>query len=167
MMVFDLKLGNNPTPAPYRDPILKFMKAEKVILSFVAILIGLFVAGIAFYFYQSTKIIPEIDKKVISTKFAPTTQPSSDTSFITLNEPEDEQIVGKRSVTIKGKTTNDATIIVSSEDTDQVAKPASDGSFALTHTIGTDTTVLEITAVFQDGSEKTIKRTVTFSTEDF
>lgn len=144
------------------------MKAEKVILSFIAILIGLVVAGGAFYAYQATKVVPETNKKIVTSNILPTPTPESiDTSYIAIDQPKDEQVIDKRTVTITGKTRSDAVIIVSSENTDQVAKPASDGSFSLTHTVGTGTTIIEITAVLPDGTEKSVTKTVTFSTESF
>ena len=143
------------------------MKAEKIILSFIAILIGLLVAGGAFYLYQSTKVVPETNKKIISTALLSSTPTPSDTSFITLDNPKDESVTTKRTVLISGKTKSDATIIVSSEESDQVAKPASDGGFSLTHSVGDGTNIISITAVFADGSEKTIHRTITVSSEGF
>ena len=143
------------------------MKAEKIILSFIAIFIGLLASGGAFYLYQSTKVIPKENKKIISVLNSLTPTPQDDNSFLSISEPKDEIVVSKRSVKIVGKTAKDATVIVSSEDRDQVAVPAADGSFTLTHTIGGSTTVINITAVFPDGTEKTIQKIITFSTENF
>jgi len=42
------------------------MKIEKLLLSFFAILVGLVVAGIGFYFYQSTKVIPQAEVKQLT-----------------------------------------------------------------------------------------------------
>ncbi len=144
------------------------MKAEKIILSFIAILIGLLVAGVAFYLYQTTKVVPEDGKKVISANIQATPTPApTDPIYLTVDEPKEEAVISKRSVTISGKTKADATVIVSSEEQDQVATPSADGSFTLTHTIGDGTNIIEVTAIFADGTEKTIQKTITYTSEEF
>lgn len=144
------------------------MKAEKVILSFIAIIVGLVAAGVAFYFYQMTKTVPAQKDKPIAT--APNITPSptpEDAHVFSVDSPKDESVSAKKIITVNGKTETGATIIVSSEDGDQVVTPAANGEFSLTQTIPDGTTVLQITAVFPNGEEKTITRTVTFSTENF
>lgn len=142
------------------------MKAERIVLSFIFILLGLLVAGGGFYLYQLTKTIP--DSKLQTVKVN-TPSPTPDTSgdILILDSPNDESVVDNRVVTISGKTTPDATIIVSTDTTDQVVKPTTTGTFSLTQTIGTGTNLIEIRAIFSDGLEKKITRTVTYSTESF
>jgi len=143
------------------------MKAEKVILSFVAIIVGLVAAGIAFYFYQMTKVVPEQKDKTVNQKID-MPSPTPDTgNFLTIAAPTDEAVFSKKVITINGKTESNATIIVSTEDSDQVVTPAANGDFSLTQTIPSGTSLLHITAIFQNGEEKTITKTVTFSSENF
>ena len=144
------------------------MKAERVILSFVAVVIGLIAAGAAFYFYQLTKVVPSNQAKPlgVSTKISPIPTPDN-SNLLTVDSPKDEEVFDKKVIKITGKTRSDAAIIVTAENTDQVVKPASNGSFSITQTILDDTTIIHITAVFPNGEEKTITRTVTFSTENF
>jgi len=144
------------------------MKTERVILSFVAVVIGLIAAGAAFYFYQLTKQVSPDESKPLGTISKKILSPTPESSnLLTLDSPNDEEVFDKKVITIKGKTRSDATIIVTSENTDQIVKPASNGTFTLSQTILNGTTILYITAVFPNGDEKTITRTVTFSTEEF
>jgi cytoskeletal protein RodZ len=144
------------------------MKAEKVILSFVAVFVGLVAAGIAFYFYQSTKVIPTDQTKPSATQVAmqPTKAPNNSDVF-TIDSPGDEQVYSQKSITIKGTAVKGATITVSTDDEDQVVQPADNGDFTLTQTIPNGTSLIEFTTIFPDGTVKKIDRTVTFSTENF
>lgn len=144
------------------------MKAEKVIVSFVAVLIGLLAAGGAFYLYQATKALPSSQTKPLSIAQNPTPQPLSDKAHLfNLDNPKDEAVFNKKLITVSGKTVSGATITVSTEDNDQVVKPANNGDFTFTQTIPDGTSIMNFTAIFPDGTEKNIKRTVTFSTENF
>lgn len=144
------------------------MKAERVILSFVAVVIGLIAAGIAFYFYQMTRVVPADEAKPLGTSSKLTPSPTPDTAnLLTVDSPKDEEVFNKKVIAVTGKTRPDATIIVTSEDGDQVVKPASNGSYSVTQSILNGTTILYVTAVFPNGEEVTITRTVTFSTENF
>jgi hypothetical protein len=59
------------------------------------------------------------------------------------------------------------TIIVSTEINDQVVNPAANGNFTLDTTIDNGTNLIQITAIFPNGEEKKMTRTVTYSTESF
>ena len=143
------------------------MKAERVILSFVAVIIGLIAAGVAFYLYQVTKVVPDRDKTIsLMPKISVSPTPDS-ANLLSIDTPTDEQVFDKKTITITGKTRKDATIIVTTEDSDQVVTPAANGNFTITQTIPGGTTLVHITAVFPNGEEQTITRTVTFSTENF
>lgn len=144
------------------------MKAEKIILSFVAVIVGLIAAGIAFYLYQMTKTIPDSKNQTISVKpqITPSPTPNNE-NFLTIENPKDEEVASKQTITISGKTTPKANIIVSSETSDQVVTPSETGAFTLTQPIEEGTNVIQITAVFPNGEEKKVIRTVTYSTENF
>lgn len=144
------------------------MKAEKVILSFVAVLVGLIAAGVAFYLYQATRTIPSPKTKAISVVPSPTVAPLSDKEhLLKIDNPKDEAVFNKKLITISGKTVNGAVLTVSTEDNDQVVKPADNGDFTLTMAIPDGTSIMQISAIFPDGTEKKETRTVTFSTESF
>lgn len=144
------------------------MKAEKLILSIVAVLVGLLAAGGAFYLYQMTKQVPPPKAQPVTIKTTPTAKPTPpDTNLLTVDSPKDEEVFDKKIITVSGKTTSDATIIVTTEDGDQVVKPTSTGDFTLTQTIGDGTNMIQVTAVYQNGEEKRVTRTVTYSQEKF
>ena len=147
------------------------MKAEKIILSFVAVFVGLVAAGIAFYLYQSTKVVPNDQTQPVATQItkAPATAlgTTATADNLTIDEPSDQQVFDKKLITIKGTAVKGATIIVSTDDSDQVVQPADNGDFTLTQTIPDGTSLMEFTAIFPDGTEKKIDRTVTFSTQNF
>jgi hypothetical protein len=148
--------------------LLSNMKAEKVILSFVAVFVGLIAAGVAFYLYQSTKVIPFIQPKPPATNVNKTVKPTpAATDTFTVDSPTDQQVFDKKLITIKGTAVKGATITVSTDDSDQVVQPADNGDYTLTQTIPDGTSLIEFTVIFPDGTQKTIDRTVTFSTENF
>lgn len=144
------------------------MKAEKVILSFVAVIVGLVAAGIAFYLYQMTKTIPPEKNQTIAvkTKVSPTPTPRNE-NFLTVENPKDESVSANKTINISGKTIPNSTIIVSTENNDQVVTPSGNGDFTLSTTVGEGTNLIQITSVFPNGEEKKVLRTVTYSTESF
>lgn len=145
------------------------MKAEKIILSFVAVLVGLVAAGFAFYLYQTTRTLPpeESVPVTINPQTSPAVPTQSDSNVLTIDSPKDEEVFDKKVISIKGKSVKGATITISTLETDQVVKPADNGEFTLTQSIPDGTTELRITAIFPDGQEKKVTKTVTYSTESF
>lgn len=145
------------------------MKAERIVLSFIAVVIGLAAAGVAFYFYQMTRAIPpqKAQPLGIATKAAPPTPTPDMSNYLMIENPKDEAVFDKKLISINGKTAKDATIIVSTEDGDEVVKPAANGDFTLTQTIPDGTSLIQFTAIFANGEEKKLTRTVTYSTENF
>lgn len=138
---------------------------EKIILSLIALLTGLLVAGVGFYFYQSTKtIIPQSPKTISVTPPSPTTQ---SINILSLSSPTDEAVVDKKSVTISGHTEKDAIVVISTSISDEVVKPAGNGNFSTTVPIEDGENFIEITAILPNGQEQKEVRTVTFSTENF
>ena len=145
------------------------MKAERVILSFIAILVGLFAAGVAFYLYQSTRALPAENTKPIAIA-QPTiavTQTPDNSGFLTIETPKDEEVFNKKQITVSGKTVAGATVIVSTEDADQVAEPNTTGGFTVTIAIPDGTSILRVTTILPTGEEVVENRVVTFTTENF
>lgn len=143
------------------------MKAERVILSFIALLIGLGVAGGVFYLYQSTKVVQTPGKKPLPTIILPSPTPQESTNLLTIDKPKDEEVVKDDTITVSGKTEKDAVIVVSTGSNEQVAEPTDSGSFTLTLSLDEGENLISILAKFPDGSEKTEQRTVTVSSESF
>ncbi|MBI5044525.1 MAG: hypothetical protein HZC02_01235 [Candidatus Levybacteria bacterium] len=142
------------------------MKAERIILSLIAIFVGLLVAGGAFYIYQMTKQIPDDQADTITIKSHPTPTPRS-ANFLSIESPKNESIVENKTITITGKTVPKSTIIVSTVSSDQVVKPSAAGNFSLTQVIDTGVNLVTVTAIFPDGNQQTQQRIVSYVTEDF
>lgn len=141
------------------------MKQERVILSFVAVLIGLLAAGLAFYFYQSTKTVSTPNQITLN---APTPTPTpKPTVYISLSNPEDESIVSSKTLTVSGKTNPDATVIIYTDSTQQVIQPSTQGDFSTTITIGDGENLIKMTSILPSGETIMVQRTVTYSTENF
>lgn len=140
------------------------MKTEKVVLAFLAILVGIVFSGVAFYFYQSTKTIPANVVKTVIQK--PTPTPNS-TFFLSVAEPLNESVVDKKVVKVSGKTTPDATIVIITESDEEVVKPSKVGDFSTKINIGDEENIIRISAFSEKGESKSVDRLITFSTEDF
>lgn len=141
------------------------MKQERVILSFVAVLIGLLAAGLAFYFYQSTKTISTPNQVTVN---APTPTPTpKPTVYLTLSSPSDESVVTNKTLTINGKTNPNATIIIYAGSDQTVIQPTSQGDFSVTLTLDNGENLLKLTSILPSGETITVLRTVTYSTESF
>jgi hypothetical protein len=141
------------------------MKQERVILSFVAVLIGLLAAGVAFYFYQSTKTIPSSNQVTVN---APTPTPTpKPTVYLTLNTPNDETVVGSKTLTISGKTNPNATIIIYDGSDQTVIQPSTQGDFSVTLTISSGENLIKLVSILPSGETTTVQRTITYSTESF
>ena len=145
------------------------MKTEKIVISFIALIIGIIFAGLAFYFYQSSKVIPVSDtKRVILTSPSPKSEDKSENAvLLIIDSPKDEEVIDKKTVTISGKTAADAIIIISTQTNDQVVTPAANGNFSTTATLTDGVNIIEVTAVNSQGLETKISRMVTFSNESF
>ena len=142
------------------------MGKEKAVLSLIAVFLGLLSAGVAFYFYENSKAIPPKDeiKTVAAISPSPTPKPYI---ILTINKPVDEEVVQKKIITISGKTTSDAIIILLTENAEQIITPTSNGDFSTTITIENGQNIIEITAIAPNREMVKAIRTVTFSTEEF
>lgn len=141
------------------------MIKEKVILSLVAIIVSLTVAILGFYFYQSTKSIPDTQiKKIAISSPTPTPLPSV---YLIVDEPIDESVVGSRIITVSGKTNPNAVVTILTGNDEDVITPSSVGDFSTTITLTSDENVIRITAAIPSGEQTFIDRTVTYSTESF
>ncbi len=140
------------------------MKQERVILSFIMVLIGLLVAGIAFYFYQSTKVVS--DRSSASQIITPTPTPKP-TIFLSLSQPINESVVTSKTLSISGKTEPEATVIVITDSGEQILQPSSQGDFSTTITLADDQNLITVWALAPNGETANLKRTVTYSTDNF
>lgn len=145
------------------------MRAERVILSFVAVLVGLMAAGGAYYAYEHYVKTASQQSQIITVK--PTTIPSptpgNSGDYLTVDQPSDESVFSTRSITISGKATKNSTVIASTLSTDQAGTVSNDGSYSLTITLDDATNPLYITAIFPDGTEQKVVKVVTYTTQSF
>lgn len=141
------------------------MKKEKIILSFIATLFGLFVAGIAFYLFQATKTIAPANTKVIS--FVSPTPTPAPTIFLSVDRPKDEEVVTNKILVISGKTTSNAVVIVVTDASEDVITPSNSGDFSTTVNLDEGQNVLEVIGIAPNGESATVKKTVTYSQEEF
>ncbi len=141
------------------------MKKEKLILSFVAVLFGLFAAGTAFYLFQSTKIVTPTNSKTII--IASPTPPPPPAIFLTVDRPKDEEVVKSKILVISGKTSSNAVVSVITDSSEDVITPTANGDFSTTVTIGDNQNIIQIISIAPNGESVTIKKTVTYSQEEF
>jgi|SRR5581483_5454191 len=146
------------------------MKTEKVVISFVAALLGLIVAFVVFYFYQSSKIIPNPKSNLTSASNAnrinPTPTPDK-TFYLTVESPSDESVVSNKTIEITGRANPNSTIVSITPTDQQVVSPTQTGTFSISTTIGDGANIVEVTAISPSGEEKSVSETITYSTEDF
>ena len=141
------------------------MKQERVILSFIAVLIGLLVAGVAFYFYQSTKVVSDT-KLAVNSAAQPTPTPKP-TIYLTITDPTPEKVVDNKTLQIHGTTNAGATIIIITGSDQIVLHPSSEGKFSTTLILDSGENLINVMSVLPDGEQTSLVRTVTYSTENF
>lgn len=141
------------------------MRIEKIILSIAGVFAGLFVAGIAFYIYQTTRTISPTTIKTITLE-KPT--PANAAAVpLALDSPTDESVVTSQTITVSGKTNPNVTIVVTTDTGDMVVTPSSAGAFSLNLTLDTGENRILITAIDPSGQETQKQLTVSVETEDF
>src|SRR5437879_5978788 len=104
------------------------MKAEKFLILAFATIIGITIAGFAFYFYQSQKTIPKSQIHTIAIQ-SPTPTPKSGL-FLTVDLPKDEDVTDSKTITVKGKTIPQGTLVITTDVDQQVVVPAGNGDFS-------------------------------------
>lgn len=137
---------------------------ERIVIIFIAVTIGLILTTFGFFLYESTK--PATTSTPTPTKTQKTVL-SKDEILLVVDEPVDELVIEKRTITVKGKTDPENTLVISTNQEDAVATPTSSGSFSTTISIDTGINKLIITAITPKGAKKEIIKTISFSSEDF
>lgn len=141
------------------------MKQEKVILSFVAIIIGITFTGAAFYLYQNTKKVAPSNNIAVNSSPTPVLEKSS--FYLIVNSPKNESISSKKSLTVSGKTAKNATVVILTSADQQVIEPSSQGDFSTTIQLKDGLNYIKIQSIAQNGEIQTVERVVGFTTEDF
>ena len=150
-----------------------FEMKERFAIITIAAGIGLFTTSIAFLlFKQSTSQKPPITDS--NTTGSQTTTVQDDTKnkppegfFITVDEPQDESVVEKRTIVIKGKTNPGNTVIVSSNQEEAAGVPSKEGDFSLSLAIEAGMNTIITRAISPSGEEVVDQRTVSFTTDEF
>lgn len=141
------------------------MKKEKILLLFIASVVGLMVAGMIFYIYESSKDISSSKlKKVAVIAPTPTPKPSI---YLNVSSPKNEEVLDKRILTVSGKTLPNANIFTLSPIDESAGQATSEGDFSLTLNLDDDQNIIRITAIAPNGETISEARIVTFSTENF
>lgn len=141
------------------------MKQERVVLSFIMVLIGLVVAGAAFFFYQATKPNTPTEANT-NVNVSPT--PVIDSGFfLKVFSPKDESLADRKTIAVSGKTTPDATVVILTTSTHEVVKPSSQGDFTTNVTIDDGANYIKIQAIAPNGEIETVELVVSYTTEDF
>lgn len=141
------------------------MRKEKIILSFIATLIGIVFALGVFFFYQSTRTLRDSQIKKITLE-NPTPNPTQGL-FINITSPKDEEVVSTQTIKLSGKTMPNAKIVILSDSSEEAAVADKDGNFTTTVTLSKNQNILQITAVSEKGEIIKVQRTVTYTSESF
>lgn len=145
---------------------------ERLIIVFVAVIIGLVLTTVGYLVYQSfqeqtppTDITPQ----QATTETAPVTSPTPNINefHVIITEPKPEAITDKRTVLVKGSTNPGNTVIISTNQDDVVAEPKEDGTFSTTVTINAGTNILIARAMDAQGNTTEDTRVITFVAEEF
>jgi hypothetical protein len=141
------------------------MKQERVILSFIMVVIGLLVAGVAFYIYQGTKTI-NTPKTTVSIA-SPSPTPITNSIYLNISSPTDESVTDNKTITVSGQTAPNATIVIMTESNQEVIQSSGQGDFSTTIVANSGENLIRITAFGSDGQSISTQRTITYSTENF
>lgn len=139
------------------------MRAEKVLLSIAGIFIGVVVAGVGFYIWQTTKSISPSSIKTITISKTPTVSPV----MLVVDSPIDEDVISSRVLQISGKADPKSTIVITTDGSDLVVYPTATGAFSASLTLDSGENRIFITAVMPDGKENQKVFMVNSTTEKF
>lgn len=145
---------------------------ERLIIVFVAVIIGLVLTTVGYLVYQSfQEQTPRTDTapQQATTDSAPVTSPTPNANefHVIITEPKPEAITDKRTISVKGSTNPGNTIIISTNQDDVVAEPKDDGTFSTTVTINAGTNILVARAIDAQGNTTEDTRVITFVAEEF
>ena len=138
----------------------KIISAKTFILSHLALLI----IGLTFFISLSIYLNPDYFKAKNLKDYLPvTTKPIS--FNLDINNPEDELLLFENSTLISGKTSPNATVVISSEDFDIGMQTNNQGEFSKLIELSEGINLIQITAFDQNGNSKEAIRTIYYSKE--
>ena len=144
---------------------------ERLIIVFVAVVIGLVLTTVGYLVYQSFQTqsspIDEPTQTANQTPATPSPTANPNAFHVIITEPKPEAITDKRTITVKGTTNPGNTVIISTNQDDVVAQPKEDGTFSTTVTINAGTNILIARAIDAQGNTTEDTRVITFVAEEF
>ncbi|OGH12361.1 MAG: hypothetical protein A2857_01345 [Candidatus Levybacteria bacterium RIFCSPHIGHO2_01_FULL_36_15] len=141
---------------------------EKILIIFIALALGLALATLGFYIFQSTKKgVLENSKKTDNINKTAENKDKTNGIILSIDSPTNESLVNERTIEVKGKTNPLNTIIVSSNLEDAMGSADSNGNFSINIGIDAGLNNIIVRSFSSTGDETKDERTVTFSQEDF
>lgn len=127
------------------------------ILSQITILIvGLAFIGWLYFFLQEPSKIPSNSSPI-------TTEPASLT--LEVNSPEDDLLSFKDEILVSGKTQAGSTVLISTDDNDQIVKTSSTGAFSADFPLELGVNNITIAVFDESGDSRTVEKMVYYSKE--
>jgi hypothetical protein len=84
-----------------------------------------------------------------------------------VDQPVDEEVVDNKVLTVSGKTQSNAVVTVITDSSNDVVTPDASGNFSTAVNLDDGQNILEVISIAPNGESMTIKKTVTYSQEDF
>jgi len=141
---------------------------EKIIIVFLATIIGLVLTAGIYYIYQTTQT-PAIKREntTLAANTVPTPSIEEETNdILSISKPNDEEIFDRRTIQVKGRTTPNSIVVVSSGQEDVVAASNDQGEFELSLEIATGVNTIITRVIGENGDAAFDERVVTYTTEE-
>lgn len=137
---------------------------ERIVIIFIAVTLGLLATTIGFFLYEGAKPSKVITDKAPSQ--AAVRPAKNDGITLKITAPQNESLTSNRTVQVKGVTDPENTIVISTNESDTVVSPTSQGDFTASLSIDAGVNKLIVEAIAPSGENKKEIRTISFSTED-
>ncbi len=109
--------------------------------------------------------LPQKAPTEITEKEIPASENLAEAFNLTLSQPENDALVETNQVTVTGKTSKGATVVVNGPLKDEIVTAGNDGSFSVAITIEEGANEIIVTAYDTTGTEKSETRTVNYTKE--
>ena len=144
------------------------MKVDKDII--LAIIIGIFVGGLtAFSVFFLPKFLSKTPSQTENVETVMEEEPAPSpisSSFLTLENPQNEAIFSEDEITVSGKTTPNALVVIISPTDEETIEADDKGNFEAKILLEEGDNEISITAYTKDDEEQTESITVYYSEEE-
>ena len=144
------------------------MKIDKDVI--LAIVIGVLVGGVtAFFVFFLPKFLPKSPSQTENAETVREEQSTSSpvsSSFLTLENPQNEAIFSEDEITVSGKTTPKALVIIISPTDEETIEADDKGGFEAKIALEEGANEISVTAYNEDDQEETESITVYYSEEE-